>query len=116
MDLLNINRINMAFIGDFLTDSENMSELGARIRARRLERNLTTEDIAQATGLNRKTIMELEAGRDVRLSTVIKVFRAMHLLSILNTALPDTLPGAEALSSRGQPRLRAYKRHTKKVA
>ena len=105
----------MAAIGDFLTDSENMSEFGARLRARRLERNITTEALAEATGLNRKTIMQLEAGHDVRLSTVIKVFRVMHLLGILNTALPDTLPGGEALSARGQPRVRAYRLNAKKA-
>lgn len=105
----------MTAIGDFLTDSENMIEFGARLRSRRLERNLTTETLAEKTGLNRKTIMELEAGRDVRLSTVIKVFRAMHLLGILNTTLPDTLPGNEALSTRGQPRIRAYRSAAKKI-
>ncbi len=98
----------MAAIGDFLTDSENMVEFGFRLRSRRLERNLTVEMLGRNTGLNRKTIMELEAGRDVRLTTVIKVLRALHLLGVLNTTLPDTLPGNEALSSRGQPRVRAY--------
>ena len=86
-----------------------MIEIGARLRARRLERNLTTEMLAETTGLNRKTIMDLEAGRDVRLSTILKVFRAMQLLGVLNTTLPDTLPGGQALSSRGQPRMRAYR-------
>ena len=105
----------MTAIGDFLSDSENMVEFGARIRSRRLERNLTIELLGENTGLNRKTIMDLEAGRDVRLSTVIKVFRAMHLLGILNTTLPDTLPGSEALSSRGQPRIRAYRFTAKKI-
>lgn len=99
----------MSSIADFLTDQENMIEIGARLRARRLERNLTTEMLAETTGLNRKTIMDLEAGRDVRLSTILKVFRAMQLLGVLNTALPDTLPGGQALSSRGQPRMRAYR-------
>ena len=99
----------MSSIADFLTDKENMIEIGARLRARRLERNLTTEMLAETTGLNRKTIMDLEAGRDVRLSTILKVFRAMQLLGVLNTALPDTLPGGQALSSRGQPRMRAYR-------
>ncbi len=99
----------MGTIADFLTDQENMIEIGIKLRSRRLERNLTTEMLAQTTGLNRKTIMDLEAGRDVRLSTVIKVFRAMQLLGALNTTLPDTLPGGQALSSRGQPRMRAYR-------
>jgi len=35
-------------------------------------------------------------------------------LGILNTALPDTLPGSEALSARGQPRQRAYRLAEKK--
>lgn len=105
----------MTAIGDFLTDSENMIEIGARLRSRRVARNLTTETLAEKTGLNRKTIMDLEAGRDVRLSTVLKVFRAMHLLGILNATLPDTLPGNEALSTRGQPRIRAYRLTAKKI-
>ena len=104
----------MSAVGDFLTDQENMSELGARLRSRRLERNLTTEILAEKTVLNRKTIMDLEAGRDVRLSTVIKVFRAMHLLGTLNATLPDTLPSGQALSVRGQPRTRAYRSAIKK--
>ena len=105
----------MTAIGDFLTDSENMAEFGARIRLTRLERNLTTQMLAEKTGLNRKTIMDLEAGRDVRLSTVIKVLRAMRLLGVLNATLPDTLPGNEALSTRGQPRLRAYQLTSKQT-
>ena len=105
----------MTGIGDFLTDSENMVEFGSRLRSRRLDRNVTTAMLAEKTGLNRKTIMDLEAGRDVRLSTVIKVFRAMHLLGVLNTTLPDTLPGNEALSTRGQPRIRAYRSGSTKV-
>ncbi len=104
----------MAAIGDFLTDSENMVEFGARIRSRRLERNLTIEMLGEKTGLNRKTIMDLESGRNVRLTSVIKVFRVMHLLCIMNTTRPDTLPGSEALSSRGQPRVRAYQLAGKK--
>ena len=92
-----------------MTDSENLAELGSRLRARRLERNLTTQMLADRTGLNRKTIMDLEAGRDVRLSTLIKVFRALQILGNLNLALPDTLPGHQALSVRGQPRRRAYR-------
>ena len=106
----------MSAIGDFLTDFENMSEFGARLRSRRLERNITTEALAEKTGLNRKTIMELEAGRDVRFTSVIKVLRALQLLGVLDTALPDTLPGGEALSTRGQPRVRAYRSTSPKKA
>jgi transcriptional regulator with XRE-family HTH domain len=105
----------MTAIGDFLTDSENMSELGARLRARRLERNLTTQALSEATGLNHKTIMELEAGRNVRLSSFIKVFRALHLLGSIEYITTRYTPGSEALSVRGQPRVRAYRLTAKKA-
>jgi transcriptional regulator with XRE-family HTH domain len=103
----------MSNIGDFLTDSENMAELGARLRVRRLERNLTIETLAKSTGLNRKTIMELETGQDVRLSTLIKIFRALYLLNNLNSIIPDSLPSSQYLTVRGQPRTRAYPRGSK---
>ena len=104
----------MPAIGDFLTNADNLAELGSRLRARRLDRNMTTQALAEKTGLNRKTIMDLEAGRDVRLSTVIKVFRSLNLLGALNAMIPDALPMNEALTTRGLPRERAYRSAVKK--
>ncbi|MDK9702526.1 MAG: helix-turn-helix transcriptional regulator [Sulfuritalea sp.] len=104
----------MSAIGDFLTNDEVIAEVGARLRARRLERNLTVEELAARAGLNRKTVLDLEAGADVRLATVIKVFRALNMLGALDAAIPDTLPGSEAFSNRGQLRQRASgSRHTR---
>ena len=97
----------MSAIGDFLTSGEILAELGNRLRARRLERNLTIDAVASETGLNRKTILDAESGRDVRLTTVIKLLRIMDMLGTLDAAIPDTLPGGDALSSRGQLRQRA---------
>ncbi len=97
----------MSAIGDFLTNDEVLAELGARFRSRRLERNLTIDNVATATGLNRKTIIDAEGGSDVRMSTVIKILRQMNMLGVIEAAIPDTLPGAEAFSRRGQVRQRA---------
>lgn len=97
----------MPAIARNLTNEEILTELGARVRARRLERNLTVEAAALETGLNRKTWGDLEAGRDVKLSTLIKALRVMNLLGALEAALPDTLPGSQAFSTRGTLRQRA---------
>lgn len=97
----------MSAIGDFLTNDEVLAELGARLRARRLERNLSIETVATAAGINRKTIIDAERGSDVRMSTVIKILRQLNMLGVIEAAIPDTLPGAEAFSRRGQVRQRA---------
>ncbi len=97
----------MSSIGDFLTTDEILAELGRRLRARRLERDLSVDAVAEGTGLNRKTILDAEGGRDVRLTTLVKLLRLMNLLGALEAAIPDTLPGAGAFSSRGKLRRRA---------
>lgn len=71
---------------------------------------MTLEDAARETGLNRKTWADLESGRDIRLSTVVKALRALNMLGVLEAALPDTLPGAEAFSTKGTLRQRARSR------
>jgi len=90
-----------------LTNDEVIAEIGGRLRTRRLERNQTVDGAASATGLNRKTVLEIENGHDVRFSTVVKLLRHFGLLGGLDAALPDTLPGTESFSTRGKARQRA---------
>lgn len=97
----------MAAIGDHLTNDEILAEIGARLRARRLERDVTIEDAAAAAGLGRKAILKAERGGDIYLSTLIKILRTTNSLGALDAALPDTLPGSEAFSARGRVRQRA---------
>lgn len=97
----------MPIISDFQTNDEIMLLLGERIKARRLGRNLPIDHLAERTGLNRKTIMDIEAGKDVRLSSLIKLLRGLNTLASLEAAFPDVLPGGEGISTRGQPRQKA---------
>ncbi len=97
----------MSTIADHLTGSEILGTIGQRLRQRRLERNLSVEQLAAHAGLNRKTILALEAGEDIRLSSLLKILRSMNLLGLLESAIPDTLPGGAALSANGQRRQRA---------
>jgi transcriptional regulator with XRE-family HTH domain len=104
----------MSAIGEYLTDKEVLVILGARFRARRLDRNLSINALSEKTGLNFKTIIGVESGADVKFSSIIKVTRALGMVGSFEALLPDTLPGNESFSSRGTLRLRAYKTQRRK--
>lgn len=100
----------MTIIADYLTGDEVLAVIGQRLRQRRLERNLTVDDLAAHTGLNRKTILALETGGDIRLSSLIHILRSLNMLGVLEAAIPDTLPGEGAMVAGGRLRQRAYAR------
>jgi DNA-binding XRE family transcriptional regulator len=100
----------MSVIPDHLTNSEILGILGQRVRQQRLERNMGVDELAAHAGLNRKTILSLEAGEDVRFSSVIRILRSMDLLGQLESAIPDRLPGGDAISPTGQLRQRASRK------
>jgi transcriptional regulator with XRE-family HTH domain len=94
------------------TDKEILQEIGQRLSAYRLQKNLSQEEIATATGLNQKTISHAEAGKDPRLSTVVKILRALERLESLEAFLPK--PGISPLmlarlSGRERRRARKHK-------
>jgi len=103
----------MSAISDFKTNDEILLELGVRLRSRRLSRNIPVDQLAERSGLNRKTILELESGGDVRLSSLIKLLRGLNMINALETSFPDVLPGGEALLPRGQLRQKASRERRK---
>lgn len=89
------------------TNSEVMLLLGARLKGRRLGHNIPIDSLADRSGINRKTVIDIEAGKDVRFSSLVKLLRGMDMLTLLEVAFPDVLPGGEGISTRGQPRQKA---------
>lgn len=60
------------------------SELGAQIREMRLARGWTVKELADWAGVTRKTIYDLEAGKDVMAKTLLSVLKALsHQLTIV---------------------------------
>ena len=98
----------MAIIADYLTGDEIVALIGQRLRQRRLERNMTVDDLALHTGLNRKTILGLETGGDIRLSSLLRILRSLNMLGLLESAIPDHLPAGAAIAAGGQLRRRAH--------
>lgn len=95
-------------IEGFLTDEAVLCELGARLERTRLERNLTQRALAEEAGVERKALQRLEAGQPVRLTSFIRVLRALGLLEALERLVPEPAPSPiELLKLHGRRRRRA---------
>lgn len=91
-----------------MTDQAILQELGRRLRRRRLDRNLTQDEVATRAGINRTTVGELERGSSGTLLTLLQVLRAVDALDGIETLLPDTGPSPLELARRqGRVRRRA---------
>ncbi len=92
------------------TEYEIIRDIGHRLSGYRLQKNLTQEELAVTTGLNQKTISNAETGKDPRLSTLIKILRALGRIEALDAFLPK--PGISPLmlaKMAGRERRRARK-------
>jgi transcriptional regulator with XRE-family HTH domain len=95
-------------IHHYLTDEAVLSELGARLRRSRLERNLTQRELAAEAGLAHKAIQRIEAGEPVTLTSFIRALRALGLLDALDRLVPEPTPSPiELLKLHGRRRQRA---------
>jgi transcriptional regulator with XRE-family HTH domain len=95
-------------IEEYLTDEVVLSELGARLGRTRLERNLSQRELADEAGVERKAVQRIEAGEPVKLTSFIRVLRALGLLDALDRLVPEPLPSPiELLRLHGKRRRRA---------
>ena len=91
-----------------MSDRAVLQEIGRRIKRKRLDKNLTQQNLANQAGLSRTTISDLERGAPAGLLTVIQVLRVLGGLEELDAFLPD--PGLSPLQLarlKGRQRQRA---------
>jgi transcriptional regulator with XRE-family HTH domain len=84
------------------------ADLGRRLEALRLSRNINQAQLAAEAGVSRRTITRLENGQGVALDTLIRVLRALGMVDRLAALLPD--PGVqpiERVRRKGKVRQRA---------
>lgn len=95
-------------IANLNTDTTVLHEIGRRVEAVRLDRNITQDRLAHEAGVSRSTVLQLESGRSVSLSSFVRILRALGLLESLDRALPEELPSPiERLKREGRRRQRA---------
>jgi transcriptional regulator with XRE-family HTH domain len=90
------------------TDETVLAELGARLARTRLEANITQGQLAAEAGVGLATLERMEAGQTTKLSSFIRVLRALGLLDALDRLVPEPTPSPlERLKLRGKQRRRA---------
>ncbi len=109
MFLMSLKAIIMNYYS--MSDKAILREIGRRLRRRRLDRNLTQQVLADAAGLSRTTVSDLERGTPAGMLTMIQVLRALGGLEELDAFVPD--PGfspLELVRLKGRERQRASRR------
>jgi len=90
------------------SDSALLKDLGERLKAERLRQNVTQGVLAERTGLARKTIVNVEAGKGGSLGTLVALLRGLGRLDALDGILPDSgLSPIQLSDLRGKERQRA---------
>lgn len=92
-----------------LTDAAILRELGSRLAATRLARNLTQAALAEEAGVSKRTVERLESGEvAARLSGLVRVCRALDMVERLDAVVPSpTVSPVEQLKLAGHRRKRA---------
>jgi transcriptional regulator with XRE-family HTH domain len=67
-----------------LSNRALLAMVGAFIRQSRLRQNRTQQSVADAAGINRTTLVQLEKGEGGTLLTFVQVLRALNLLESLS--------------------------------
>lgn len=93
-------------LDDLLTNDAVLNELGVRLKRLRLSRNITQAQLAREAGVSRATIVRVEDGESVQMSTMVKLWRALDLLAAIDAALPERIDSPIAALERERLRRR----------
>lgn len=95
-------------IAEHSTDQSVLKEIGGRIAAIRLNRNLTQAELADEAGVSKRTVERLESGHSVQIANLIRLFRSLGLLERLEVLFPESAASPVAqLKLQGKKRRRA---------
>jgi transcriptional regulator with XRE-family HTH domain len=99
----------MMQLNELLTDDAVLAELGRRLERHRLQHNWTQAELAHEAQVGRATLQRLERGQSVQVVSLLKVLRALGLLTSLDVAVPESieLPIAELERERRRTRKHA---------
>lgn len=91
-----------------MTNEAWQREIGSRLQLHRLNQNLSQTELAELTGIARKTITSVENGHGATLLTIITLLRGLHLLGHLDTFIPAPGPSPiQLVKMAGKQRRRA---------
>ncbi len=90
-----------------ISDDAILAELGARLAARRIDMTLTQAALAREAGVSKRTVERVENGASTQMSSIIRIFRALKLLDVLEQLIPPRrLRPMDLLQRAGKERQR----------
>ena len=72
-----------------MSDLTIVKEICHGLKQMRLNENISQEELAKRSGLNRVTISRMESGRAVSLQTLVQTLRALNRLDIVNAFMEE---------------------------
>ena len=103
------------FITYGMTDDYILKILGSHFKQMRINAGSSQQDLAEASGLTRKTISSIENGKSTSTGNIVAFLRGLKrldVLSVLNTPVPVS-PIAAAKAGKNPQRIRSKKKQDK---
>lgn len=91
-----------------MTDGAIIKQIGQFIKKGRISKNKTQAQVAEAAGINRWTISQIENGEPITLTSLIQILRALDLLYVLDSfKIHDQISPLRAVKLQPKERQRA---------
>lgn len=103
------------FITPGMTDDHILKVLGKQYRQMRINAGLDQASLAKASGLSRKTISSLEAGKPTSTSSVIAYLRSLNQLDALESLQTSAIISPIAIVKAGKVPQRVHVKKNKKL-
>lgn len=93
-----------------MTNNALVAEIGQRVQNRRLNLNISQEELAKVSGVSRTAICHLEAGNSVTLLSLLGILRGLDCLGEFESFLPpDQISPIQLAKLEGKVRQRSRK-------
>ena len=96
-----------------LTDMAVLHEIGVRLERRRIDAGLTQAQLAEESGISKRTVERIEAGHSIDFVMLLRVLRVLKLLEALDQLVSD-LPQSPLVLLRGRGRARKRVGHSRR--
>lgn len=87
----------------FMSPAELATEVGSRLKARRIDRRIEQADLAERAGISVKALRSLEQGHGSTLETFLRVLKGLEALDSLEALVPRPTINPLALVDHRRP-------------
>ncbi len=98
-------------ISNQLSDKAVLEELAQRLVRCRVALNKTQEEVAESSGMGKRTLERIESGEDFRVSNLVKLLKTLKMLDALDQLIPpEQISPVQLLEMKKNRRQRASTR------